>query len=280
MAHALPRVEGVENVFLRIGERGFHVAAAGAGTPVVLLHGWPQHWWCWREVMPRLAAGGRRALAPDLRGFGWSDVAWSGLDRRMMAADVAALMDELDVPRATIVGQGWGGWVAATLASAAPERVDRLVLLGAPAPGARLGPTDLARLSAAAGHVPVLSTRFGMRRVERRFWTMRILRRMAAGEDQVDKDVQRRYARDANAVTRARASMLLHRGFLTHDLFPLLCTRFAPGASSRVTSLLGELDRFCSARLAGAGDADLSIVPGAGHLLAEERPEAVVRSVL
>jgi pimeloyl-ACP methyl ester carboxylesterase len=51
----LPTVEGVEHRFVQAGAVRLHVAEAGAGEPVVLLHSWPQHWYCWRRVIPRLA---------------------------------------------------------------------------------------------------------------------------------------------------------------------------------------------------------------------------------
>ena len=49
-----------------------HVAEAGEGSPILLLHGWPQHWWIWRKVIPALAEN-YRVICPDLRGFGWSE---------------------------------------------------------------------------------------------------------------------------------------------------------------------------------------------------------------
>ena len=67
-----PQVEGVEHRFVEAGGLRVHVAEAGAGDPLLLVHGWPQHWYQWRGVIQRLA-GERRLLAPDLRGFGWTD---------------------------------------------------------------------------------------------------------------------------------------------------------------------------------------------------------------
>lgn len=58
--------------YVRANGTRLHIAEAGEGPVVVLLHGWPQHWWIWRKVIPALAEG-RRVICPDLRGFGWSD---------------------------------------------------------------------------------------------------------------------------------------------------------------------------------------------------------------
>ncbi len=70
----LPELEGVEHRFVDAGGLRFHVAEAGdAQAPaLLLLHGAPQHWWEWRKVLPGLA-GRFHVLAPDFRGWGWSE---------------------------------------------------------------------------------------------------------------------------------------------------------------------------------------------------------------
>ena len=68
----LPYVPGVRHRQVRAGDLEMHVAEAGEGDPIVLLHGWPQHWYLWRDVIPLLAPHGR-VICPDLRGFGWTD---------------------------------------------------------------------------------------------------------------------------------------------------------------------------------------------------------------
>lgn len=70
----MPALDGVEHHFADVRGAHLHVAEMGdpAGPPVLLLHGWPQHWWSWRELMP-LMADRYRVLARDLRGFGWSE---------------------------------------------------------------------------------------------------------------------------------------------------------------------------------------------------------------
>ena len=87
---------------------------------MLLLHGWPQHWYCWRLVIPELAKH-YRVLAMDLRGFGWTDIAWEGLDKETMADDVANVMGALEIDRARIVGHDWGGWIGYLLAIRRPS---------------------------------------------------------------------------------------------------------------------------------------------------------------
>ena len=68
----LPDVPGVRHLLVEVEGVRLHVAEAGEGDPVVLQHGWPEHWYAWRHVIPKLART-RRVIAPDLRGFGWSE---------------------------------------------------------------------------------------------------------------------------------------------------------------------------------------------------------------
>ncbi|MFY9488658.1 MAG: alpha/beta fold hydrolase [Solirubrobacterales bacterium] len=65
-------IPGVTHRLVTANGVRLHVAEAGSGEPVMLLHGWPQHWWMWRKVIPALAER-YRVIVPDLRGSGWSE---------------------------------------------------------------------------------------------------------------------------------------------------------------------------------------------------------------
>jgi len=117
---SFPQVAGVEHRFLDAGGLRMHLAEAGEGRPIVMLHGWPQHWYLWRRVIPLLAAQAR-VLCPDLRGFGWTDAPSRGYDRDTMAGDVLALLDELGLDQVDLVGHDWGGWIGFLLALRWPE---------------------------------------------------------------------------------------------------------------------------------------------------------------
>jgi pimeloyl-ACP methyl ester carboxylesterase len=108
-----------------------HFAEHGgaSGTPVVFLHGWPDSWFSFSRVLPRLPDE-MRAIAFDQRGFGESDHPESGYALPEVAADAVALLDALDIERATIVGHSYGSFVAREVAIAHPQRVTALVLIG------------------------------------------------------------------------------------------------------------------------------------------------------
>ncbi|HEX3052614.1 MAG TPA: alpha/beta hydrolase [Aggregatilineaceae bacterium] len=114
------------------GEDIYYIHEAGNGPTVLLIHGLGGSTVSWQDTIPALAAAGYDVYAVDLAGFGLSS---KGLDRdyshHAQAVRVIALMDTLHIEKATIVGHSMGGNVAAYLALAYPERVDRLVLVDA-----------------------------------------------------------------------------------------------------------------------------------------------------
>lgn len=94
-----------------------HYVKAGAGSIVLLLHGWPQTWYQWRKVIPLLAPH-YTVVAPDLRGFGESAKPLSGYDKRTVAEDIWGLVQHLGFATATVVGHDIGGGVAYAFAAA------------------------------------------------------------------------------------------------------------------------------------------------------------------
>lgn len=106
----------------------------GEGPPVVLLHGFPELAFSWRHQLPALAAAGYRAIAPDQRGYGRSDVPPDVRDYRIeeLIADIHGLLDALELDSATFVGHDWGALVLWQMAMRAPQRIDRMVILNIP----------------------------------------------------------------------------------------------------------------------------------------------------
>ncbi|MDQ4084456.1 MAG: alpha/beta hydrolase [Actinomycetota bacterium] len=112
----------------------FHVAESGTGPLVLLLHSFPEFWWTWRDQLPALAGAGYRAVAMDLRGYGSSDKTPRGYDPATLARDVVGTIRSLGAGDAVLVGQGWGGYIAWTVAALHPERVRGLVPVAAAHP--------------------------------------------------------------------------------------------------------------------------------------------------
>lgn len=107
-----------------------HYVIGGSGTPVVLVHGFPNTWYAWRDVMPRLAEH-HTVIAVDLRGLGDSEPGTQPNDVTTGAGDLHGLVAELGLGPVMLVGQDWGGSTAFAFAAAHPDEVRRLAVLEA-----------------------------------------------------------------------------------------------------------------------------------------------------
>ena len=121
-----------------VGDVNLHYVEAGSGDGplVVLLHGFPEFWFGWRQQIAPLAAAGFRVVAPDTRGYNLSSKPEGfeayGVD--LLADDIRGFIRELGAESAQLVGHDWGGSIAWTVAMNPPEVVDRLAILTAAHP--------------------------------------------------------------------------------------------------------------------------------------------------
>ena len=129
---AMPEASGVEHLVVETPGVRSHVVTIGEGDPVVLLHGFPAHWWQWREIAPVIARTGHRVICPDLRGAGWTTADDPRIERETHHHDLLALLDALGIERAHLVAHDLGAISANQLAYAHPERVRSLVQLSVP----------------------------------------------------------------------------------------------------------------------------------------------------
>ena len=109
-----------------------YVVIAGSGPDVLLLHGFPDSHKLWRYQIPALVAGGFRVIAPDLRGYGFTDIPKGGVAAYRMdqlVADVVSLLDVLGVAKVRLVGHDWGAGIGWQAAIAHPDRIDRYVAI-------------------------------------------------------------------------------------------------------------------------------------------------------
>ncbi|HLO32061.1 MAG TPA: alpha/beta hydrolase [Anaerolineales bacterium] len=115
-----------------------HLVQAGpkSGTPVLLLHGFPEFWYGWRKQIPALAHAGCRVIVPDQRGYNLSDKprGLKAYDMRELVNDVVGLIDGLDYEKVNVIGHDWGAAVAWMLAIWNPERLHRLSIINVPHP--------------------------------------------------------------------------------------------------------------------------------------------------
>ena len=266
----------------------FHLAEAGSGPLLLLLHGFGGLWSSWRHQLEALAAVGFHAVAPDLRGSGSSDKPPRGYDAFTLAADVAGLVRALGERDASLVGQGFGGMLGFNTAVLYPEQVRSLVAICAP------HPSPMAKIRR-----PIRNDPYG------RLLTFAGLpiapdRRLAAGNGALLERIVRSHAGPAwtassdfaDAIAAMRASIVTP-GAARGALEPLRWVYRSPwrtdghrhrdalqkALTAPVLHLAGEGDRFTPlSALTGtedfcAGPYTRAVVPGVGHYPAEEAPE-------
>jgi pimeloyl-ACP methyl ester carboxylesterase len=135
----LPVVEGIRHRFVQANGITIHVAEAGQGPPLMLLHGGPQHWYAGRHIIPELA-GEFRLICPDLRGFGWSDAPRDGYSIAERARDMIGVLDALQMVKVQLAGHDWGGMIGFHMCFDAPTRIDRYMAISIDHPWQRLWP--------------------------------------------------------------------------------------------------------------------------------------------
>ena len=279
MTRPLPQLPGVEHRYESANGIRIHYAEAGAGDPLVLLHGWPQHWWMWRDHIGPLAER-FRVIVPDLRGHGWSDKPRSGYRKTELLDDTIALLDRLGLDRVRFVGHDWGGWVGMLAGLREPERIERLVVMSIPHPWQdRPHPRQIVNgvyQLVAAGPAGKLAQQLGFARL-----VLKAGRSVGSFSDE-ELDTYDSVQRDPDA---AEATVQLYRSFLLRELPPWANGDFK---STRLTVpalwLVGENDPLAGAADDGwrdyADDMELEFLPEASHFLPEELPKDVLDRLL
>ncbi|MEZ5077870.1 MAG: alpha/beta hydrolase [Solirubrobacterales bacterium] len=275
-----PHVDGVAHRQVRARGIDFHVAEAGSGDDVVLcLHGWPQHWYEWRHLLPALADR-HRVLAMDLRGFGWSEAPRDGYAKEDMATDVLAVLDELGLERVKLVGHDWGGWIGFLLGLRAPQRFERFLVLNIVAPWVGKRPIA-ANLWRFWYQQVVLAPGLGYRLHRSGEFVPRVLVGATVRKDVWTPEVLHAFADNLAEPARARAAVQLYRVFNWQEVWPIVRGRYADARFEVPTRMLfGTGDQALRPEmLAGykshAPAMEVELVPGCGHFIADELPDLV-----
>jgi pimeloyl-ACP methyl ester carboxylesterase len=131
-------IPNLEHVYLPTNGIRLHVVQSGSryGSLVILLHGFPEFWYGWRNQIQPLAEAGFRVWVPDQRGYNLSDKPTGIASYRFdeLAQDVIGLIDAAGVERCYLVGHDWGAAVAWWTAQRYPQRVEKLAILNVPHP--------------------------------------------------------------------------------------------------------------------------------------------------
>jgi pimeloyl-ACP methyl ester carboxylesterase len=279
----LPGADGASHRWVEVRGIRLHVAEYGAGAPVLLLHGFPQHWFAWHPVATLAASARRRLIVPDLRGFGWSEQSRRGYDIDGLAEDMLALADALELGRVGLVGHDWGAHVGFRMCLRAPERFHGFLALNTPHPWVRqrnVLPQVWRQWYTAFVEYPLLG------RAVLRHWpafTRFLLRHQVA--DPAVWPARELAEFSAAARESAHAGQAMFWQYVLREIPALLRGTWRRQRLTVPTLLLGgERDNvYPPSMLAGAeGHADaltVRIVPGVGHFLPRESPHVVADAV-
>ena len=128
----------MKSQFITTNNINLHVMTDGPenGTAVILLHGFPEFHYGWKNQIPALVEAGFRVIVPDQRGYNLSDKpkGVSAYDVDILAKDIVGLFDHFGIQKAKLVGHDWGAVVAWTVALNHPERLEKLAILNVPHP--------------------------------------------------------------------------------------------------------------------------------------------------
>ena len=275
----VPRLPGVEHRRASVRGIGIHYAEAGAGEPLVLLHGFPQHWWMWRDLIGPLAER-FRVIAPDLRGHGWSDKPRGSYRKAELAEDVVGLLDELGLDRVRLAGHDWGAFASLLVATSHPERIERMVVMSVPHPWQRR-PDPVALL--ATSYQLVLAGPWGKFAIRNGFVRQMLKMGRSVGSFSAEEiEMYDAIQREDDAVA---ASVQMYRTFLTREMPSLVRGNFVAGRLTVPTLwLVGEHDVLARGADDGyeghADDMTLERIPGANHFMPEEMPAAIAERML
>jgi pimeloyl-ACP methyl ester carboxylesterase len=257
-----------------------HTRVGGKGPAVVLLHGYGETGDMWAPLAAELMRD-HQVIVPDLRGLGLSSKPKSGFDKKNQAEDVAGVLDKLGVKQADLVTHDIGNMVGFAFAMQHPDRVRRFVLIDAPVPG--VGPWEEILTNPLLWHF-----RFGGPDMERlvagreRIYLDRFWNDFSADPKRFDEASREHYAR-LYALPGA-----MHSGFEQFHAFDQDArdNRAMLAAKGKlnmpVLAVGGEMSFYHQMAVvmrAGANNVTEGVVPGSGHWIMEENPDATVKLV-
>jgi pimeloyl-ACP methyl ester carboxylesterase len=271
---------------LETGVRLHYVSAGQGERTVVLLHGFPQTWWSWRQIIMPLADRGFRVIAPDYRGAGHSTRPPGGYDKCTMAKDIHCLVrDHLKIPSPVILaGHDIGMMVAYAYAQEWREEVSHLIMLDSPLPGTemfeklRVNPRIWQFSFHSVPDIPEMLVAGRERQYLQAFYNARIFNAGAITEEDLDL-----YASAYAAAGAMRAAFNLYRAF-DQDVadnraalaragkldIPVLSIG---GAASTTGPVLESMIREVANNVRGI------LMQEAAHWIAEENPEGTLAAI-
>lgn len=275
----LPAAAGFEHFVVETPGLRSHVAVIGEGEPALLLHGFPQHWWQWHAIAPRLAEHGYRAICPDLRGAGWTEADDPRIRRETRLDDFVSLLDAFGLDRVRLICHDMGAITGLQFAYAHPGRVESMVVLSVPPAFMAFSRELLSGLS----HIPPLSLHRRGRSLAWLFTDEYAVRGFTPEtvesylapmrRPEIDGAVGRLY----RGMILPEASRIMRGAYRRQRLHPptlvVLGRRNEPFTEDLVRKISGDVSRY-------ADDLEFGFVDDAAHFVTDDAPEAVAALTL
>jgi len=279
MSIPLPELSGVEHHYVTVRGAKLHYAEAGSGPPLILQHGWPQHWYSWRDLIAPLAET-HRVICPDLRGLGWSEGTPSGYRKTELAADLVGLLDALELEQVGLIAHDWGAFVGFLVCLDHPHRISKFMALSIPHLWPPDEPPDPRRLLRLWYQVVIAAPLVGPLAIGRAGFARAILQKARVAGSFSDEELDS-YEDTMGRPEGLHASQQIYRTFLLHELMPLARGAYRDRRLTVPTRLLiGSRDQIGQGVTDSfkpyADDMELEWIEGAGHFLPEEKPDAVL----
>ncbi|MBY4867677.1 alpha/beta hydrolase [Burkholderia anthina] len=276
-------MELIEHHLAELSNSTVHYVTAGEGTPLVLLHGWPQTWYCWRRVIPLLASK-YRIIAPDLPGLGESVSKSGRFDKRSIAAEIVELTSKhLELDGYHLVGHDWGGGVAWAVAAHYPGNAKTLTLVDIAIPGD--GSPNISQGGARWHHGFHNTDSLPEELITGRedIYLGWFYRNYGASKDAINSAEMEEYLRSYRRASVLHAGFELYRA-VAQDVKenaarasvyrpPIPVLAIGGGESWGRGAQVGESARRM------ADDVTEEIIEGAGHWIPEEQPEALANLI-
>jgi pimeloyl-ACP methyl ester carboxylesterase len=260
-----------------------HVTEAGSGEPVLMLHGFPQHWWEWRDVIPTVAEH-YRVICPDLRGAGWTDAPRDGYTADQLLADLIALLDALELDRVHLLTHDYAGIIGYLLCLKHPERVIDQVTIAIPPPTMDFDGGMVRSMVRHAWYNLVLPVPgIGPRALRAGWLTRYLLREFSTGMPDETVEV---FAERVREPARARAGSALYRNFILRTGVAVLRGKYkSRRLTTRTLVLVGSDDpnvraEFIHGYEPYVDDLRVHEVAGASHFVVDDQPGEVAKHAL
>jgi pimeloyl-ACP methyl ester carboxylesterase len=249
----------------------------------MLVHGFPENWWEWHELIGPLAADGYRVLCPDLRGAGWSSAPRSLYTKAEMADDLAAVLDKLGVGQVRLAAHDWGGPVAFILMLRHPERVTGFFGMNTVAPWVKQDLASIRNIWRLWYQIPLSLPVIGPRLLSdpKARFARALGSWVGSGFNLPEEDI-RLYVECMRQPGHAEAGSRWYRSFQTKEMLSWMRGEYKDArVEVPVRWLTGTDDPVVTADLTDGyaehiSDFEVELVPGVGHWIVRQRPDLVL----